>query len=84
MAYLDRIEESRREKVKENFENLKKHLSSLDKEQRINEFYPSLEIILDMEFRIKEQEKELKRYRDFFLMLRNLTPEGPSVNRIIG
>lgn len=84
MAYYDRIEAERKEKAKEKFEELKKHISSLDENNRINEFFPALEHMMEMEIRLEEQDKALKRYRAFFVMLRDLTPETFNVNTPIG
>lgn len=84
MAYYDRIAHERKIRSKEKFEELKRFITSVDENKKMSEFFDAHEHIRDMEITIEKQAEEIKRYREFFLMLRNLTPKHPSTNDIIG
>lgn len=74
MALYDRAEAARKEKAKESYEALKKHITSVDADNKVNDFLFAYDHIRDMEKTIERQTEELKRYREFFVLLDKLTP----------
>lgn len=83
MAYYDRTEALRKQASKEKYEELKKMLITPD-ENKLNNFFPAYEHLRDMELIIEKQNAELKKYKEFFVMLNNLLPEKFGPNTIIG
>lgn len=74
MAYYDKAEAVRKEKAKESYEALKKHITSVDADNNVNDFLFAHDHIRDMEKTIERQTEELKKYREFFVLLDRLTP----------
>lgn len=74
MALYDRAEVARKEKAKETYEKLKKYITSVDADNKVNDFLFAYNHIRDMEKTIERQSEELKRYREFFALLDKLTP----------
>lgn len=82
--YFDNSIARRKAESKKKFEELKKQITSLDKDNKINEFYLAFEHISDMEDEIVKLKTELKKYRTFFALLTELTPKSSKSSDIIG
>jgi hypothetical protein len=83
MAYYDHGEANRKKACAENFEELKKSISSLDKDNKLSEWHLAYQHIVDMENNIKEYKKKIKEYNDFFSSLGKLLPKKSSIHDII-
>ncbi len=53
---------------KNKYEELKIHIKSLDENNIINEWFPAHEYLILMEEQLKEQDKQLQEYKEFFSM----------------
>jgi hypothetical protein len=84
MALYDRAEAARKEKAKESYEALKKHITSVGDDNKVNDFLFAYDHIRDMEKTIERQTEELKKYREFFIMLDKLTPGRKNKPTIYG
>jgi DNA-binding transcriptional regulator GbsR (MarR family) len=82
--YFDHAEANFKKQCKETYEKLKKLISSQDESQQMSEFFMAYEHIIEMENKIKEQEKIIKEYQNFFGTLKNFLPKSYSERDIIG
>jgi chromosome segregation ATPase len=71
-------------KDKEKYDALKKHISSLDENQKLNEWYPALKHMNRMESDIVELQEKVEKYQKFFSLLSSLLPKQSTIHDIIG
>ncbi len=79
MAYFDHQAAAVDKANAEKFEELKKLISSKDKNQKLNEFLPALMHIIKLEQQLENKEKQIAKYRQFFSLLNELTPKGLTI-----
>lgn len=84
MAIYDHFAAAEHKEREESYIRLKSSISSMDKNQKLNEYYPAYRHLLEMEHKIEEQQKQLKMYHEFFQSLSMLIPRQSSIHDIIG
>lgn len=83
MAYFDHEAARRRQQSEEKFIELKKHITSKE-DGVLNEWFPAMAHITDMEKTIDEQILKIEEYQRFFSMMQKLMPRQHSIHDIIG
>ncbi len=74
--YFDNELERRRKLCLENYNDLKKSITKIDENGKLNGFLLALEHMKDMENQLKEQQDKLNKYTSFFNMLNSLLPNN--------
>ena len=84
MAYFDQGAADFKQECSKKYEELKKFITSKDENQKVNEWFFAHSHILSMEATIKKQEEEIKKYKEFFLLMKGLMPKTNSIyNKLI-
>jgi len=84
MAYLDHAAANRRKAISEKYDELKKHIRSLDENGQVSEWFLAYEHMIHLENELKQKDEQIKEYQSFFSLLRNLLPSVPSIYDKIG
>ena len=84
MAYLDMGAAIREKAIADKYDELKKHIRSLDENGKVNEWFLAYEHIIHLENELEEKKKQIEEYRSFFSLLRKLLPSVPSIYDKIG
>jgi uncharacterized protein YydD (DUF2326 family) len=84
MAYLDMGAANRKKAIADKYDELKKHIRSLDENGKVNEWFLAYEHIIHLENELKEKKKQIEEYQSFFSLLRKLLPSVPSIYDKIG
>lgn len=84
MAYLDMGAAIREKAIADKYDELKKHIRSLDENGKVNEWFLAYEHMIRLENELKEKKKQIEEYQSFFSLLRKLTPSVPSIYDKIG
>ncbi len=78
MAYFDHLGYARRKEQADKFEELKKHIRSLYENGKLNEWFLASQHIYDMEQKLAEQAEQIKKYQNFFDLLKSFLPTNNS------
>jgi len=84
MAYYDHGAAMRKTECADKYDELKKHITSKDENGKLNEWFLAHEHIVDLESKLKQQEKQIEEYRSFFSLMQKLLPRVPSIRDVIG
>ena len=84
MAYLDMGAAIREKAIADKYDELKKHIRSLDENGKVNEWFLAYEHMIHLENELEQKKKQIEEYRSFFSLLRKLTPRASSIYDIIG
>jgi len=84
MAYFDHGEAMRKKECADKYAELKKHITSKDESGKMNEWFLAHEHIVDLEYQVEQQKKQIEEYQSFFSLLRKLLPRVPSIYDRIG
>jgi hypothetical protein len=66
------------------YNELKKHITSKDEGGKLNEWFLAYEHIIDLEYRLEQQKKQIEEYQSFFSLMQKLLPRVPSIHDVIG
>ena len=83
MALYDHQQAELNLQARQSYTKLKEWLRTKEHGEKLNEFFPAVLHIEDMERTIAEQELQLKEYRNFFSSLSMLLPKQPSIHDVI-
>ena len=83
MAYYNHGVAMRKKECADKYAELKKHITSKDESGKLNEWFLAHEHIVDLESKLKQQEKQIEEYRSFFSLLRRLLPRVSSIHDVI-
>ena len=84
MAYLDMGAAIREKAIADKYDELKKHIRSLDENGKVNEWFLAYEHMVHLENELEQKNKQLEEYQSFFSLLRKLLPSVPSIYDKIG
>lgn len=84
MAYLDMGAAIREKAIADKYDELKKHIRSLDENGKVNEWFLAYEHMVHLENELEQKNKQIEEYRSFFSLLRKLLPSVPSIYDKIG
>ena len=84
MAYFDRAAADRRKAISDKYDELKKHIRSLDENGQVSEWFLAYEHMVHLENELKQKNEQIKEYQSFFSLLRKLLPNRPSIYNKIG
>jgi cell fate (sporulation/competence/biofilm development) regulator YmcA (YheA/YmcA/DUF963 family) len=79
MAYLDHAAANRQKAISDKYDELKKHISSLDENGKVSEWFLAYEHMIHLEYELKQKNEQIKEYQSFFSLLRKLLPSIPSI-----
>jgi cell fate (sporulation/competence/biofilm development) regulator YmcA (YheA/YmcA/DUF963 family) len=84
MAYLDHAAANRRKAISDKYDELKKHIRSLDENGKVSEWFLAYEHMIHLEYELEQKNEQIKEYQSFFSLLRKLLPSVPSIYDKIG
>ena len=84
MAYFDRAAADRKKAIADKYDELKKHICSLDENGQVSEWFLAYEHMIHLENELKQKDEQIKEYQSFFSLLRKLLPSVPSIYDKIG
>ena len=84
MAYFDHAAANRNKAIADKYDELKKHIRSLDENGKVNEWFLAYEHMIHLENELEQKKKQIEEYRSFFSLLRKLLPSVPSIYDKIG
>ena len=84
MAYFDHAAANRKKAISDKYDELKKHICSLDENGKVNEWFLAYDHMIHLENELEEKKKQIEEYRSFFSLLRKLLPSVPSIYDKIG
>ena len=73
MAYYDYGTAMKKKACANKYDELKKYITSKDKNGQLNEWFLAHEHIVDLEHQLKNQQSQIEKYQSFFSLLRKLS-----------
>ena len=83
MAYYDHGAAERRKECADKYAELKKHITSKDKNGKLNEWFLAHEHMKDLEYQIEQQKKQIAEFQGFFSLMQKLLPRVSSTNDVL-
>jgi 4-hydroxyphenylpyruvate dioxygenase-like putative hemolysin len=83
MTYYEQGYVFRKKECANKYVELKNHITSKDKNGKLNKWFLAYEHIIDLEKQLEQQKKQIEEYRVFFSLMRNLLPRESSISDVI-